>query len=320
MTTNNEALRELQNDVEVIGTLKSKELEMRTSKNTGKEFVSGKLVVLVESKDKIHEIPVSVFVMKSSKLFKGIQTVSEEYKTIEEVGKEQADRIKVTGNLRLNEYQNKEGHLVQFNDVQGVFYNRVEDQTVEDRAIASIDVVVDGFEDIMDSDQLPTGSKKVKGFTVGWNNTITELVKAEVGQELAEPMENLYSPGSTGRLTFQINNYVEVEETQVEQPSHGFGSTTTVEQSVKNYTNNIEIIGGDVPYLGTKEYTPEEIEKAKQVRQLKLKELSQPSPSTPPTNTGFGQQTPSQQPVQQTQSNEQPVSQPVVSNDDMPDF
>ncbi|MDG0860398.1 hypothetical protein [Staphylococcus equorum] len=314
---NNETLRELKNEVEIIGTLKSKELEMRTSKRTGKEFVTGKLVVLVETKGKLHEIPVSIFAMKSSKLFKGIQTVSEEYKSIEDVGKDNATRLKVTGNLTLNEYQNKDGKLIQFNEVQGVFYNRIEDQTIEDKAIADIEVVIDGFEDIMDSDQLPTGTKKVKGFTVGWNNSIIELVKAEIGEELAEPMENLYSPGSTGRLTFQVNNFVEVEQQIVEQPSHGFGSTQTVEQVSKNYTNNIEIIGGDVPFLGTKEYTQEEIEKAKQVRQLKLQELSQPSPSTPPANTGFGQQPQTQQ---QLQTNEVATSPPTVSNDEMPDF
>lgn len=317
---NNETLRELKNEVEIIGTLKSKEFEVRTSKRTGKEFITGKLVVLVEENDKIHEIPVSAFAMTTSKLYKGILTVSNEYKSIEEVGKENATRLKVTGSLTLNEYQNKEGNLVQFNEVQGIFYNRIEDQTIQDQAILDMEVVIDGFEDIMDSDQLPTGAKKVKGFSVGWNNSIIELVKAEVSEELAEPMENLYSPGSTGRLTFKINNYVEIEEQVVEQPSHGFGSTQTVEKVSKNYTNNIEIIGGDVPFLGTKEYTPEEIEKAKQVRQLKLQELTQPAPSTPPTNNGFGQQ-PTQSSLQpQQQTSEVATGSPIVSNDDMPDF
>lgn len=327
---NNQVLRQLQNEVEIIGTLKSKELEVRTSKRTGKEFVTGKLVVLVEETDKIHEIPVRVFAMKTSKLFKGIETVSKEYKTIDEVGKENADRIRVTGSIELNEYQNRDGNLVQFNDVQGIFYNRIEDQSIEDKAIASIEVVVENFEDIIDSQQLPTGDKKVKAFTVGWNSKIIELVKAEVKQELAEPMESLYFAGSTGRVTFKINNYVEVEEQQVEtqQPTHGFGSTETVERVAKNFVNNLEIIGGDIPYAGTKEYTAEEIEEAKKARALQLQEVTQPTPSTPPANTGFGQQPVTQQPVATpatpatppSQPAEVAVSQPVVSNTDMPDF
>ena len=136
--TNNETLRELKNEVEIVGTLKSKEIEMRTSKRTGKDFVTGKLVVLVEEEDKVHEIPVSVFCMKSSKLYKGIETVSKEYKSIEEVGKENADRIKVSGNLTLNEYQNREGRLVQFNDVQGVFYNRIDNDEIKDEATGNV--------------------------------------------------------------------------------------------------------------------------------------------------------------------------------------
>lgn len=95
-------------------------------------------------------------------------------------------------------------------------------------------------------------------------------------------------------------------------PTHGFGSTETVEGSniIKNFVNNIEIIGGDVPFFGTKEYTLEEIESAKRVRDLKLQTMQQPAPETPQTNTGFGAGAPS----------DKDAPPETIDNNDMPDF
>ena len=133
-------------------------------------------------------------------------------------------------------------------------------------------------------------------------------------------MEELYRPGLTGRLTMKINNYVEIEEAEQEtKAEHGFGSTKTIEKVAKKFKNNLEVVGGDIPFFGTKEYTPEEIEKAKQIRQLQLQELSQPSPSTPPVNNGFGQTQESSDEVSVSTETQQ-TDQVISADDDMPDF
>lgn len=304
-------LRQLQNSVEIIGTLKSKNLEPKVSKK-GKPYMSGDLTVVTVDGDKINEHRVKIFIMESSKLYKGIETVRSEYKSVEEVGPEAADRIRVTGEMTLNEYYNRDGKLVQFNEIKGVFFNRLEDDT-PDRAIASIETVIEEFTDKLDSEGLPTGEKTVKGFTVAWGNNVVELRNAVVKDQLAEAMMELYQPFSTGRLSFKLNNYVEkVEQEAVANVQHGFGSTATVEPNViNNFTNNIEIIGGDIPFFGSKEYTHEEIEEAHKVRQLALQTLEAPAPETPQQTTGFGSNgipTPSDQ------------DDPFLSNSDMPDF
>jgi len=173
---------------------------------------------------------------------------------------------------------------------------------------------------------LPTGEFAVEGFTIGWGNDVIELRDVVIGQELAESFKNLYTPGTTGRLSFKLNNYVLVEENapteEVAPPSHGFGSEEKIEANViTKYVRSIEIIGGDIPFFGTKEYTEEEIVTAKQVRALKLQTMSSPANDTPPqTNTGFGAG--SEKP---SESNEQ--SPPFSDNEtpppfdaDMPDF
>lgn len=316
---NNTQLRQLQNSVEVVGTLKSKELEVKVSKK-GNRYMSGNLVVQSVVDNKVNETKIKVFIMESSKLFKGINTVKEEYKTIDDNGSKEADRIKVTGELTLNEYYNSQGNLVQFNEVKGVFFNRLDAANDQpDKAIASIETVVESFVEKLDKDQLPTGEYSVNAFTVAWGNEVVEMKNVVIGSELADAFMNLYQPGSTGRLSFKLNNYVEIEEKQEEvqqAPTHGFGSTETVDGSniIKNYTNNIEIIGGDMPFFGTKEYTPEEIQTAKQVRNLKLQSLQQPAADTPPTNTGFGQGAPSQSQV----DSQMPTG--MNNAGDMPDF
>lgn len=310
MENTNQDLRQLQNTVEVVGTLKSKDLEVKVAKNSGKRYMSGRIVVASKVDGKLNEQQISVFIMESSKLFKGIETVKNEYNSIEEVGPTQADRVRVTGELGLNEYYNREGKLVQFNDIKGVFFNRLEQgNETPDRAIATVDTVVESFVDVMDSEGLPTGEKSVKAFTVGWGNNVIELKKTIVKENLAEAMQNLYQPGSTGKLSFKLNNYVEIkEEEEVVNPAHGFGSEEVAESTVaKNFVNNIEIIGGQVPYFGSIEYTPEEIEQAHKARELKLQTLSQPAPSTPSVTNGFGDSA-----TTQTTTN--------TSNSDMPDF
>lgn len=308
-------LRQLQNSVEIVGTLKSKNLEPKISKK-GKAYMSGDLTVVTKDGDKINEHRIKIFIMESSKLYKGIETVRKDYVSIEEATTDKpADRIRVTGELTLNEYYNKTGDLVAFNEIKGVFFNRLDDDT-PDRALASIETVVEEFQDELDSDGLPTGVKKVKAFTVAWGNTVVEFKKAIVKDELAEGMMNLYQPNSTGRLSFKLNNYVEkveVEATTETNVQHGFGSQETVEPSViNNFTNNIEIIGGDIPFFGSKEYTTDEIEEAQKARKLALQLLESPAPATPQTNTGFGTTGTTPPP---TDSDD-----PFAGNADMPDF
>lgn len=313
-------LRQLANSVEIVGTLKTKELEVKTSR-AGNQYMSGKLVVVSKFDNQIHEQSIKVMVMATSKLFKGIETVKNEYKSIDENGEAEASRVRITGELKLNEYYNSQGSLVRFNEIKGVFYNRLEPADDQpDKAIASIETVIKEFVPEIDKEQLPTGNYLVNGFTVGYGNDVIELQKAIVKSDLAQAFMNLYQPGQTGRLSFKLNNYVEVEEKEVEvaAPTHGFGSQETVTGSnvIKNFVNNLEVIGGDMPFFGTKEYTPDEIAAAKKVRELKLQTLQAPAPSTPQTNTGFGQGAPSNQDI----SNQMPSGMNNMNGNEMPDF
>ena len=287
-------LREAQNNVEIIGSIKKIELEEKNTKS-GRPAIMGTVTVEVkENPERIHNIKVKVFSFKLKKdgsengLYKGYSTVKNEYKP--------GDRVKVTGSLTINEYYGQNGNLVSFNEVKAVFFNRLEGEeaNIQDRAIATLEMVVKGMETELNQEGIPTGDMNVDAFTVGYNSSIIPLIDLKVGQALAQTFQGMYYAGSTGRITIKINNYATLMEEEVQTQQAGFGAAERVESNVvTNYTNNLEIIGGDLPYTdGVNNYSPQQIEDADKIRALALQQLQQnaSAPATP-QHTGFGNTT-----------------------------
>ena len=283
-------LREATNNVEVIGTVKKVDLEEKKSK-TGKDMIIGSVIIEVKEENKVHNIKLKTFSMKLNKagevsgLFKGYKKVKDEY----QVG----DRVRATGSITLQEYYGQDGSLKSFNEIKALFFNRLEgdEANVPDRAIATVEMVIEGMTSEIEND-VPTGNLIVDSFTVDYFGNIVVLHGLKIGEELGAQFQGLYFPGSTGKITFKINNYAEVSKEEIKTENvAGFGSQEKVEENiVTNYTSEFLITGGDLPYNdGVNEYTAEEIEQAHKNRELALQQLQQDaSPSVTPT-TGFGQ-------------------------------
>lgn len=276
-------LRQLENNVEVIGTIKSKELEIKKSK-VGANYITGKLVLESKFDSRVHEQIIKVFVMASSKFYPGILKVLNEYQV--------SDRIKVRGVLKLCEYYNNQGNLIQFNEVRGMYFNRLDTNSTDpDKAAASVETIIDSFSEKLGTDGLPTGEYYVNGFTVGYKNEVVELKNVVIGPEIAGEFINLYQPGSTGQLFYQFNNYVEPnEQTGATERTHAFGKFVAVETSNadKKFVRNIEIISGDFPYSNGREYTPIEIADAKKMRATAISNLvNKNNTLTSQKNTAF---------------------------------
>lgn len=275
-------LRRLENNVEIIGTLKSKELELKISQNR-KRYISGRLVVQSIVNNKINEYVIEVFTMESSKLFKCVESVKDNYFTIDDDGAENADKIKVMGFLKLKEYVNKQGNLIQYNEIRGsIFSGLYRHDKTPDKAVATIETVIEGFTEKLDENNLPTGDYKVQGFTVGWNDEVVEFKDTFVGADLAQSFMNLYQPDMTGQLSFRLLSYPDLEEKnefqQVQQG--GFGIQVSIETPFKpktRYISSLEVVGGKLPYSCEKAYSQKEINNAKEVRKNKLLELQSKS-------------------------------------------
>lgn len=283
-----QALRESINNVEIIGTLKKIDsIEEKVSKK-GKEFISGKVTVEVIDGNRINNIQVRFFSNKLKQngeingIYKGYKTVQEEYKV--------GDKVRITGDLRLEEYYTQSGSLTSFNSVNALFFNRVEDDAeFRQKAIATLDMVIEGIQPKMDAEGFPTEFHDVQAFTVGYNSRVIPLQNLVINEQLAEQFSGMYYPGTTGKITLKINNYAEVEDVvESQEPVAGFGSAERVEQTVSNFTSDLEIIGGDLPYNdGVNEYSPEAIEQAHKNRALALQQLKESSTASAQP-TGFG--------------------------------
>lgn len=256
------------NDAEVTGLLKTMELERKTNKDN-KPIISGNIVVEVEDNSnpediKMNNIRVGVYATKfkkdgtENKLYSGLVTVSDEYKSIDKHGREEADMIQVSGSISSNMYMSKDGDLRESTQVRGVFFNRVDKETPQE-ALAQMKLLVDGLSDQVDSDGLPTGTKNVDAYFIEYGGTPGRMTKLVVEGELADQFGDLFTKGDTAEFIMKIQNYSTKVEPSAEATG-GFGIQKQVGNNGGNFKSNMEIIGGSQAFQDGREYTPEEIE------------------------------------------------------------
>lgn len=252
-------LKQSKNEVEIIGLMKSIDFEKKeiNGQNGKREAITGNAVVEVVDGDKINNIRVEVFAFQLtkngsvSKLYTGLQTVSDDYKTIDKDGREQADMVRVQGQLSGNIYASND-EINEGTRVQGRFFNRVDDKSTEQSALAQVQMFINGISDKVDTDGMPTGTKKVDGYFVEYGNRIGRVVDLIVEGELADQFDEMFAKGDTAELTMKIQSFADKVSVK---PTSGFG----VQKSIGggSFTRNFEIIGGSEPYQDERAYDEE---------------------------------------------------------------
>jgi hypothetical protein len=296
--TEQKKLRELANNVRIVGTLKEVDLQVKPNKNDASVMqIMGSITVTTVDKknNQINEHKVNLFAKHTSKLYKGYVTIMNDFKSSSVVGSDAADRVQVTGSIDENLYMGN-GELKAFNRIRGLFVNRIDEQALtknpglaNDEAVAQLELLVKSVEPKTDREGVETDEMVVKAFSVGYNNGVHEIRDIIVGPELADVISENYEPNSTGLLTLKINNYAEIEETE-EDPfasqGEGFGVQVDIEGPVTRYTRELRVIGGFPPYLDGRELSEDDIALAKQIHALKVQDVKSSVPDTPPTQTG----------------------------------
>lgn len=251
-------LRQLQNVVTIIGTVKDVNLEVKMSKN-GKEFIKGYVEITVKRDNQVNSVKVNTFCMATWKTYAGLRKVKDEYKV--------GDRVKVArGTIDFQEYCGKNGYKY-FNVINSNAFTRDFEDDGTDKAIMNVECVVTKLED-EEKDGLLTGNVVMECFTVDYFGKVIDIKNVVAKGKIAQTIGQYYYEGCTGLLGFNINNYVVTEQKKVE--SEGFGDFEEIETTSGRFVNNYEITGGKLPNSIDTAYTKEEIEEARRQRNLEM--------------------------------------------------
>lgn len=322
-------------NLQVVGTLKTMNLEARKS-NSGKDMINGNIVVQVEDVEKgvINNINIKAIEMKENnyngevtenKRYKGLQTIMEEYKTIDADGLESADTVSVSGNVSINDYVGQNGLVsrVQFNLN---YMNRVDTKTAQ-KAEFSAKMVLVKFSPVLDEEQLPVSpaAEAVEAYMVNGSKarpkvTPLNLIIHEDDKGTLEGFKSLYTENSTGELLIKINNYPDTTK-QEEVEDTGFaGFGKKIEPRVfKNFVNELEIIGGNMPLEEGLGYSLEEIQEIINMRRKALSLVEEKSSNAPEVTMPTGFPTPKQPPKEMVGGKVEPTVEDV-NNGDIPTF
>lgn len=257
-------MEQMQNDVQIIGLLKTLNLEEKQTKK-GRDAIMGNAVIEVTDKFKhVNNIRVNIFAFRltkagsQSKLYTSFETVMNEYKTIDNDGRSEANYVRVTGSLDSNIYSSH-GAIHCSNRIRAVFFTRLkEDEVKEQKSLCTMGVYVQKFDDAIDADGNPLGYSNITAFSVGYNGTVIPIFNLTISGKVEKQFKSYYVPGSTGIMTFRMNNYAKPKEKDEDTEERGFGSSEEVGTPQVDYVNNKEVTGGHLPFEDDKALTPDE--------------------------------------------------------------
>lgn len=286
-------MEQMQNDVQIIGLLKTLNIEEKQTQK-GRDAIMGHAVIEVTDKFKhVNNIRVNVFAFRltnsgsQNKLYTSFETVMNEYKTIDDDGRSEADYVRVTGSLDANIYSSH-GATHYSNRIRAVFFTRLrEEEAKEQKALCTIGVYVQKFDEAIDADGNPLGYSNITAFSVGYNGAVIPIFNLSISGKVEQQFRSYYVPGSTGVMTFRMNNYAKPKENDEDVSERGFGSSEEVGTPQVDYVNNKEVTGGHLPFEDDKALTPDEgANLIKQYREM-INQAKENASDGFENNTGF---------------------------------
>ena len=267
MNENVTNLRQAESTVVVKGILSEKNLKEETKE--GRKSIGGTMRIQT-SPDNF--VSVSAWAAEKTKdgkdnsIYKGLQTVMEEYKSIAEVGEEDATRVAVTRG-QLNPYQNQNNKTIC--GIRSNFFNRARDEKKE--ASVSFEMYLTSIVPEVYTSGENRGEETGRALVRGWFPTYNGIEPIEavapVEDGIAEAfLDAGYSAGDTIELFGDIvNKKIEVKReipVKIGKPK--------IETST-NYINEIVLTGASEPYDESRAFPKEAIEKAIAEREINEK-------------------------------------------------
>ena len=190
----------------VEGVVSEKDLKVVTEE--GKNKITGHLTVKTSD---VNFIKFNVNVNEKTKnntdnkTYAGIQTVMNEYKSIAEVGEEEATRVKVSGDI--SPFTGKNGEKIV--SYKSNFFNRLKaNEEFEPKAEFSIELFISGINPEIDAEGVETGRTIVSGWMPTYNGI--EPIDLVAEGEVAQAVDSGFEVGQTVEFYGEIiNNRIE---------------------------------------------------------------------------------------------------------------
>ena len=189
----------------VQGVVSEKDLKVVTEEGTTK--ITGHITVKTSD---VNFVKFNVNVNEKTnagtdnKTYAGIQTVMNEYKSIAEVGEEEATRVKVSGDI--SPFTGKNGEKIV--SYKSNFFNRLKADELEPKAEFSIELFISGINPELDTEGVETGRTIVSGWMPTYNGI--EPIDLVAEGEVAQAIDSGFEIGQTVEFYGEvINNRIE---------------------------------------------------------------------------------------------------------------
>lgn len=274
-------LKETTNNVFIVGQLVKKEFEIKDvdvkdkdGNVVGKEkAISGSLILRTSDGS---EDEVSYYSKKMKKdgsgensLFKGMETIMNEYKTLEQFPNE-ADIVKIgSGQFNVQDYKGKDGEVKTYSGIKANFANRVEQKDLETTPLESkfeLEGIIHKMGEEMKKNE-GTGNLKITLNVIGYEGTIIPVDLIVPKQIVKGFMSAGFFEGGFAKLVGKIINTKETIET-VEKMAFGADNVRVVTTTISRK----EVTGGN-PLVMSVDFNQTEYEQAIAKRKLKLDKI-----------------------------------------------
>lgn len=208
-----------------------------------------------------------------NKTFAGIKTVMEEYKSIAEVGEDEADKVRVNGDLNI--YTGQNGVVVGY---KSNFFNRLKNpDELDPKAEFTIEVFISSIAPEVNTDGEETGRVVVNGWTATYAGV--EPIKLLAEGDVASAVDSTFEPGQT------VEFYGDVINSRIEKITEIPVAIGKPRKKVEtSYKNELIITGASEAYeegvTPEKPYEADVIKAAIQERQNKLEEAKAKAQNT----------------------------------------
>ncbi|RXZ78066.1 hypothetical protein EBB07_28845 [Paenibacillaceae bacterium] len=232
-------LRESVNVVEIEGIVSSINMEVQEFKKDGKtqRSVRGEVNILVNEDTHSVSVFANEFTSKGKEngLFKSLQTIMNEYKSIETHG-EDADKVRITtGKVGLNEYVGQDGLLKSFPQISSNFINRLKPSDIfEPKATFRLEMSVISVVAEQDKDEEETGRTILKGIVTAYEGRVFPFELIVEDAEVGEYMQDNYEKNSTVTVWGDLVSKTIVTE-EIIKAAIGADQKKTTRRDIREY-------------------------------------------------------------------------------------